>query len=40
MLNTYQALIVPYAAFSLAMAILIATGFMNEISFIAGAVKG
>lgn len=31
MLNTYQALIVPYAAFSLAMAILIATGFMNEI---------
>lgn len=31
MLNSYQALIVPYAAFSLAMAILIATGFMNEI---------
>ena len=31
MLNSYQALIVPYAAFSLAMAILIASGFMNEI---------
>jgi len=31
MLNTYQALIIPYAAFSLAMAILIAMGFMNEI---------
>lgn len=31
MLNTYQALVVPYAAFSLAMAILIATGFMTEI---------
>ncbi len=31
MLNTYQALIIPYAAFSLAMAILICTGFMDEI---------
>ena len=31
MLNTYQALIVPYSAFSLAMAILICTGFMDEI---------
>ena len=31
MLNTYQALIIPYAAFSLAMAILICTGFMEEI---------
>ena len=31
MLNSYQALIVPYAAFSLAMAILISTGFMEEI---------
>ena len=31
MLNSYQALIIPYAAFSLAMAILISTGFMEEI---------
>ena len=31
MLNTYQALIIPYSAFSLAMAILISTGFMEEI---------
>ena len=31
MLNTYWALIVPYAAFSLAMAILICTGFMGDI---------
>ena len=31
MLNTYWALIIPYAAFSLAMAILVCTGFMNEI---------
>ena len=31
MLNTYGALIIPYAAFSLAMAILVCTGFMNEI---------
>ena len=31
MLNTRWALIVPYAAFSLSMAILVCTGFMNEI---------
>lgn len=31
MLNTYMALIVPYAAFSLAMGILICTGFMQEL---------
>ena len=31
MLNTYLALIVPYAAFALAMGILISTGFMNEL---------
>lgn len=31
MLNTYSSLIFPYAAFSLAMAILICTGFMGEI---------
>ncbi len=31
MLNSYQALIVPYAAFSLAMAILICMGFMDDI---------
>lgn len=31
MLNSYWALIIPYSAFSLAMAILICTGFMNEI---------
>lgn len=31
MLNSYQALIIPYAAFSLAMAILICTGFMVDI---------
>ncbi len=31
MLNTYAALIIPYSAFSLAMAILVCTGFMNEI---------
>lgn len=31
MLNTYWAIIIPYAAFSLAMAILICTGFMGEI---------
>jgi len=31
MLNTYAALIVPYAAFSLAMGILICTGFMQEL---------
>ena len=30
-LNTRWALIIPYAAFSLAMAILVCTGFMNEI---------
>ncbi len=29
--NTYWALIIPYSAFSLAMAILVCTGFMNEI---------
>ena len=32
-LNTYQALIVPYAAFSLAMAILISVGFMGDIPY-------
>ncbi|MBQ7636053.1 MAG: carbohydrate ABC transporter permease [Lachnospiraceae bacterium] len=31
MLNSYQALIIPYAAFSLAMAILICMGFMDDI---------
>ncbi|MBO4291086.1 MAG: carbohydrate ABC transporter permease, partial [Lachnospiraceae bacterium] len=31
MLNSYASLIFPYAAFSLAMAILICTGFMNDI---------
>ena len=31
LLNTYWALIIPYSAFSLAMAILVCTGFMNEI---------
>ncbi len=31
MLNTRWALIIPYAAFSLSMAILVCTGFMNEI---------
>ena len=31
MLDTYWALIIPYAAFSLSMAILVCTGFMNEI---------
>ena len=31
MLNTDWALIIPYSAFSLAMAILVCTGFMNEI---------
>lgn len=31
MLNTYWALIIPYSAFSLAMAILVCIGFMNEI---------
>ena len=31
MLNTYWALIIPYSAFSLEMAILVFTGFMNEI---------
>ena len=31
LLNTYWSLIIPYAAFSLAMGILICTGFMNEL---------
>jgi len=31
LLNSYFALIIPYAAFALAMGILISTGFMNEI---------
>ena len=31
MLNSYQALIVPYAAFSLSIAILIFTGFLQDI---------
>ncbi len=31
MLNTYWALIIPYSAFSLSMAILVCIGFMNEI---------
>ena len=31
LLNTYWALIIPYSAFSLAMAILVCVGFMNEI---------
>lgn len=33
MLNTYWALIIPYSAFSLSMAILVCTGFMNELPF-------
>ena len=33
MLNTYWALIIPYAAFSLSMAILICTGFMSDIPY-------
>lgn len=33
MLNTYWALIIPYAAFSLSMAILICTGFMTDIPY-------
>ncbi|SDB19830.1 MULTISPECIES: carbohydrate ABC transporter permease [unclassified Butyrivibrio] len=32
-LNKYSTLIIPYAAFSLSMAILISTGFMSEIPF-------
>ena len=31
LLDTYLALIIPYSAFSLSMAILVCTGFMNEI---------
>ena len=31
LLNTYWALIIPYSSFSLAMAILVCTGFINEI---------
>ena len=31
LLNTYWALIIPYSAFALSMAILVCTGFMNEI---------
>ena len=31
LLNTYWALIIPYSAFSLSMAILVCTGFMNDI---------
>ncbi len=31
LLNTYMALIIPYSAFSLAMAILVCTGFMQEL---------
>ena len=31
LLNTYWALIIPYSAFSLSMAILVCVGFMNEI---------
>ena len=31
LLNTYWALVIPYAAFSLSMAILICTGFMNDL---------
>lgn len=31
MLNSYWSLVIPYAAFSLAMGILICTGFMNEL---------
>ena len=31
MINSYWSLIIPYSAFSLAMAILICTGFMNDI---------
>ncbi len=33
LLNTYSALIFPYAAFSLSMAILISTGFMGDIPY-------
>lgn len=33
MLNTYWALIIPYSAFSLSMAILICTGFMGDIPY-------
>ncbi len=33
MLNSYWALIIPYSAFSLAMAILISTGFMGDIPY-------
>lgn len=33
LLNTYASLIIPYAAFSLAMAVLICTGFMQGIPF-------
>ena len=33
MLNSYGALIIPYSAFSLAMAILISTGFMGDIPY-------
>lgn len=33
LLSTYSSLIIPYSAFSLAMAILICTGFMQEIPF-------
>lgn len=33
MLNTHAALIIPYSAFSLAMAILISTGFMGDIPY-------
>jgi len=33
MLNSYPALIIPYSAFSLAMAILISTGFMGDIPY-------
>lgn len=33
MLNSYLALIIPYSAFSLSMAILVCTGFMNKIPY-------
>ena len=33
MLNSYWALIIPYAAFSLSMAILVCTGFMTDIPY-------
>jgi raffinose/stachyose/melibiose transport system permease protein len=33
LLNSYPALIIPYSAFSLAMAILISTGFMGDIPY-------